>query len=73
MQRLRIGLGAPTAVVDFAHTPDAVAAIAGSPRRRTGGRLVITVRAGGDRDRGKRAAVRSGADILVVTEDHPRT
>ncbi len=78
MQSLDLGPGAPTAVVDFAHTPDAVAATAGALRRRTTGRLVVTVSAGGDRDRGKRgpigeAAVRSGAEVLVLTDDHPRT
>lgn len=77
MQLLDLGPGAPTAVVDFAHTPDAMAKSA-ALRRRHGGRLVITVSAGGDRDRGKRepigyAAAMSGADVLVVTDDHPRT
>lgn len=76
-QCLPLGPGAPTAVVDFAHTPDAVAKAASSLRLRTTGRLVITVSAGGGRDPGKRepigrAAARSGADVLVVTDDHPR-
>jgi UDP-N-acetylmuramoyl-L-alanyl-D-glutamate--2,6-diaminopimelate ligase len=71
--------GAPLAVVDFAHSPDAVAqalaALAGS--RRPGGPLVVVLGAGGDRDREKRPlmgeAAAQGADVVVVTDDNPRS
>jgi UDP-N-acetylmuramoyl-L-alanyl-D-glutamate--2,6-diaminopimelate ligase len=71
--------GAPLAVVDFAHSPDAVAqalaALAGS--RRPGRPLVVVLGAGGDRDRQKRPlmgeAAAQGADVVVVTDDNPRS
>ncbi|MGE9809012.1 UDP-N-acetylmuramoyl-L-alanyl-D-glutamate--2,6-diaminopimelate ligase [Janibacter sp. G1551] len=69
--------GAPTAVVDYAHTPDAVAALVRALRPETPGRLVVLVGAGGDRDREKRprmgAAAADGADVVVVTDDNPRS
>ena len=45
---------APLAVVDFAHTADAVAAALAALRRQTRGSLVAVLGAGGDRDPGKR-------------------
>ena len=74
MQRVDLGSAAPTVFVDFAHTPQAVsaalAAVAG-PRR------VVVLGAGGDRDPDKRgpigAAAAAGADLVVVTDDNPRS
>ncbi|MGO4343106.1 UDP-N-acetylmuramoyl-L-alanyl-D-glutamate--2,6-diaminopimelate ligase [Pedococcus sp. 2YAF34] len=67
----------PLVVVDYAHTPDAVAAALAALRPATTGALVVVLGAGGDRDRGKRAAMgraaASGADIVVVTDDNPRS
>ncbi len=67
----------PLVVVDYAHTPDAVAAALKALRPSATGRLVVVLGAGGDRDRGKRAAMgraaAEGADIVVVTDDNPRT
>ena len=67
----------PLAVVDYAHTPDAVAAALAALRPATAGALVVVLGAGGDRDRGKRAemgvAAARGADMVFVTDDNPRT
>ncbi|KRF25297.1 MULTISPECIES: UDP-N-acetylmuramoyl-L-alanyl-D-glutamate--2,6-diaminopimelate ligase [unclassified Phycicoccus] len=67
----------PLVVVDYAHTPDAVAAALKALRPATSGRLVVVLGAGGDRDRGKRAAMgraaAEGADLVVVTDDNPRS
>ena len=65
------------AVIDFAHTPDALAAALASLRPHCRGRLWCVVGCGGDRDRGKRplmarAAV-DGADRVVLTSDNPRS
>jgi UDP-N-acetylmuramoyl-L-alanyl-D-glutamate--2,6-diaminopimelate ligase len=67
----------PLVVVDYAHTPDAVAAALKALRPATSGTLVVVLGAGGDRDRGKRAAMgraaAEGADLVVVTDDNPRS
>jgi UDP-N-acetylmuramoyl-L-alanyl-D-glutamate--2,6-diaminopimelate ligase len=65
------------AVVDYAHKPEALAAALEALRPFVTGRLVCVVGCGGDRDRGKRpimgriAAER--ADVVIVTDDNPRT
>ena len=66
----------PTALVDFAHTPDAVGAVLSALRLQTNGRLVVVLGAGGSRDPGKRpgmgAAAAAHADVIIVTDDNPR-
>ncbi len=65
------------AVVDYAHKPDAVAAALEALRPMTTGRLVVVIGAGGDRDTGKRPLMGETAarlaDVLVVTDDNPRS
>lgn len=68
--------GAPV-FVDYAHKPEAVAAALQAVRPATAGRLVVVLGAGGDRDPGKRPlmgrAAHANADIVIVTDDNPRT
>lgn len=65
------------AVVDYAHKPDAVEAALAALRPLTRGRLLLVLGAGGDRDTGKRPVMGEIAarlsDVLVVTDDNPRT
>ena len=72
----RRSFGAPV-FVDYAHKPDALAAALSGLRPHVTGRLHVVFGAGGDRDTGKRplmgqAAV-EGADIVIVTDDNPRS
>jgi UDP-N-acetylmuramoyl-L-alanyl-D-glutamate--2,6-diaminopimelate ligase len=64
-------------VVDYAHTPDAVSTALAALRGATAGRLITVLGCGGDRDPGKRPgmgiAAASGSDVLVVTDDNPRS
>jgi UDP-N-acetylmuramoyl-L-alanyl-D-glutamate--2,6-diaminopimelate ligase len=68
--------GAPMVVVDYAHTPDAVAKALAALRPHTAGRLIAVLGAGGDRDHGKRrsmgASAAAGAELVLVTDDNPR-
>jgi UDP-N-acetylmuramoyl-L-alanyl-D-glutamate--2,6-diaminopimelate ligase len=68
----------PTVLVDYAHTPDAVAQVLDTLRRllRPGARLTIVLGCGGDRDRQKRGPMgeaAAAADLAVLTSDNPRS
>jgi UDP-N-acetylmuramoyl-L-alanyl-D-glutamate--2,6-diaminopimelate ligase len=74
----RVDAGQPfLAVVDYSHKPAAVEGALRALRPLTKGRLIIVLGCGGDRDRGKRPhmgeiAARD-ADLLIVTDDNPRS
>jgi UDP-N-acetylmuramoyl-L-alanyl-D-glutamate--2,6-diaminopimelate ligase len=63
--------------VDYAHKPDALESVLSALRPMTGGRLVLVIGAGGDRDPGKRPLMGEVAsrlaDIVIVTDDNPRS
>lgn len=64
-------------LIDYAHTPDALAKVLTTARKLTKNRLIAVFGCGGDRDRTKRpkmaAAVSAVADVAIVTSDNPRT
>ncbi|MGA9597385.1 MAG: UDP-N-acetylmuramoyl-L-alanyl-D-glutamate--2,6-diaminopimelate ligase, partial [Acidimicrobiia bacterium] len=63
-------------VVDYAHTPDAIASVIAETRNLIKGRVIAIVGAGGDRDREKRPLMGRAltvADVAVVTTDNPRS
>ncbi len=63
-------------VVDYAHTPDAVATVVAAARELTDARVIVVVGAGGDRDREKRPEMgraAAAADIAIITSDNPRS
>jgi UDP-N-acetylmuramoyl-L-alanyl-D-glutamate--2,6-diaminopimelate ligase len=79
MERVSVA-GQPLAVVDYAHTPDALdKALAGLRplARQRGGQLWCMFGCGGDRDTAKRpmmaAVAEKQADRVVVTSDNPRS
>ena len=64
-------------VVDYAHKPDALAAVLTTLRPYATGRLICVFGCGGDRDKGKRPQMgeiaSQLADDVIVTDDNPRT
>jgi len=69
--------GKPLAVIDYAHTPDALAKALTALREHCRGALWCVFGCGGDRDAGKRPIMGSIADELadqiIVTDDNPRS
>jgi len=69
----------PYVLVDYAHTPDGLENILNAARAVTpkSGRLIAVFGCGGDRDAGKRptmgAAAARTADVVIVTDDNPRS
>ena len=76
--RMQAIAASPTVFVDYAHTPEGLAAVLGAIRSHVGrGRVLTVFGCGGDRDRGKRPlmaqAVEAGSDVVVATTDNPRS
>jgi UDP-N-acetylmuramoyl-L-alanyl-D-glutamate--2,6-diaminopimelate ligase len=75
MEGYRLPSGA-LAVVDYAHTPDALAKALAAVRAHARGRLLVVFGCGGERDPGKRGpmgeAAERLADRVIVTDDNPR-
>lgn len=76
MERVYLGQDF-TAVVDYAHKPAAVAQGLDALRARTDGRIITVLGCGGDRDTAKRPMMGEAAarrsDVLIVTDDNPRS
>ena len=66
-----------TALVDYAHTPDAVSNVLASIREFTPGKVIAVLGCGGDRDPMKRPlmgqALSANSDIAIFTSDNPRS
>ncbi len=77
METFRGGPNSPLAVVDYAHSPDALAKALSAVRQHCRGRLWCVFGCGGDRDPGKRpimgAIASQLADHIILTDDNPRT
>lgn len=67
----------PVVYVDYGHTPDAFAGLLDTLREVTAGRVFMVFGADGDRDATKREAMGAiaarGADVVIITDFHPRT
>ena len=76
MESVRLGQNF-TALIDYAHSPDAVARVLETAHEITDGRVIAVLGCGGDRDRSKRPlmgkALHDGADVAFFTSDNPRS
>jgi UDP-N-acetylmuramoyl-L-alanyl-D-glutamate--2,6-diaminopimelate ligase len=77
LERAAISRSGAPVYVDYAHTPDGLEAAIAALRPHTKGKLIVAFGAGGDRDAGKRPIMGEiatrDADVVIVTDDNPRT
>ena len=72
-----IDVGQPFQVaIDYAHTPDALAAVLRAAHQIVPGRVIVVFGCGGNRDRRKRGEMgrvaQQEADVMIITSDNPR-
>jgi UDP-N-acetylmuramoyl-L-alanyl-D-glutamate--2,6-diaminopimelate ligase len=77
LERAVISRAGVPVYIDYAHTPDALAAAIAALRPHVEGKLITVFGAGGDRDQGKRPEMGRVAiemsDVVIVTDDNPRS
>src|SRR5829696_1990028 len=77
LERAVISRAGTPVYVDYAHTADALEAAIAALRPHVSSRLITVFGAGGDRDQGKRPEMGAVAtrlsDVVIVTDDNPRT
>lgn len=77
LERAAISKAGAPVYVDYAHTADALEAAIAALRPHVAGKLIVVFGAGGDRDTGKREpmgeAAAARADVVIVTDDNPRS
>ncbi len=77
LERCDVPVDDVVALVDYAHTPDALSRALAAVRGLGGGRVICVFGCGGDRDPDKRPlmgdAVGRGADYAIISNDNPRS
>ena len=76
LEQLKIGQDF-NALVDYAHTPDAVERVLSAAKKFTTGKVIAILGCGGDRDKSKRPlmgiALKRNSDVAIFTSDNPRS
>lgn len=72
----KISAGGIDAIIDFAHTPQALESVLCALRQKDSGKIIVVFGCGGDRDKGKRPVMGEIAarlsDAVILTDDNPR-
>jgi UDP-N-acetylmuramoyl-L-alanyl-D-glutamate--2,6-diaminopimelate ligase len=77
VEKVAIAASGAAIYIDYAHTPDSLEKVLAAIRPHVAGKLHVVFGCGGDRDKGKRPlmgeAAAKNADIVIVTDDNPRS